>query len=296
MRVFLTGGTGYIGSAVVAALRAAGHEVASLSRSAEKDQATRALGAEPVRGDLSDLSGLAAEFERYDGLVHLAQDYGLGPAADRRAIDALLGAARRAGGRRSVIYTSGVWVLGNVSTPADESGSTSHPFAAVAWRPQHERDVLAAGSRDLAVAVIRPGIVWGEKRGLLAPMLQAAEKEGAATYPGTGEGRWSPVHRADLADLYRRVLESHASGVFHGVDGTSPRLVQIARSLSEAAGKKGAVRSVPLEEVRKAFGPAADALAGDQVVVSKRGAEVGWVPRRPRFPEAAAAAWAEWRA
>ncbi len=296
MRVFVTGGTGYIGSAVVQALRAAGHEVASLSRSTEKDQVARSLGAEPVRGNLADFSGLSGELERYDALVHLAQDYGLGPAADRRAFEALLAAARRAGGKRSVIYTSGVWVLGNVTTPTDESGSTNHPFAAVAWRPQHERDVLAAASREVAAAVIRPGIVWGEKRGLFASMLESAAKDGAATYVGSGEGRWCPIHRADLADLYRRVLESRAGGIFHGVDGTAPRVVQVAHSLSEAAGRKGAVRSVPVEEARKAYGPAADALAGDQVVVSKRGAEVGWVPRRPRFPEAAAAAWAEWKA
>jgi len=296
MRVFLTGGTGYIGSAVAKGLRAAGHEVATLSRSGEKDEVARSLGADPVRGDLADMGALAKALEAYDALVHLAQDYRLGPSADRGAIETLLGAARRAGGKRAVIYTSGIWVLGNVAQPTDESGATTHPFAAVAWRPQHERDALAAGSHELAVSVIRPGIVWGEKRGLFAPMLQSAQAEGAAAYVGPGEGRWSPIHRVDLAELYRRVLESHASGIFHGVDGTSAPLVQIARALSEAAGKKGAVRSVPIEEVRKRFGAAADALAGDQVVVSRRGAEVGWVPRRPRFPEAAAAAWAEWKA
>jgi len=295
MRVFLTGGTGYIGSAVVQALRSAGHEVASLSRSPGRDPVLASLGAQPVRGDLADLSHLSEELARYDALVHVAQDYGLGPAADRHAIETLLGAAGH-GGRRAVVYTSGVWVLGNVATPTDESGSTSHPFAVVAWRPQHETLVLAAGTRDLATAVIRPGLVWGEKRGLFAPMLQAAERDGASTYLGSGEGRWPPVHRADLADLYRRVLESRASGVFHGVDGTSPRAVDIARSLSEVAGRKGAVRSVPAEEARKSYGAAVDALIGDQVVVSSRAAEVGWVPRRPRFPEAAATAWAEWKA
>jgi len=294
MRVFLTGGTGYIGSAVLAALRARGHEVASLSRSPEQDATVRALRGTPVRGDLASLSSLGTSLEAYDALVHLAQDYKLGPAADRNAIETLLGAARRSGAPRSVVYTSGVWVLGETRGPTDEDGSTERPFPAVAWRPQLERDALGAATPELAVAVVRPGIVWGERRGLFQPMLDSAARE-AARYVGSGDGRWPPIHREDLADLYRRIAEGRARGIYHGVDGSSPRVADLARAIAEAAGKKGATRSVPLEEARKAYGAMADAIAGVQVVVSRRSAELGWAPRKPRFPEAAALAWAEWK-
>lgn len=296
MRVFVTGGTGYVGSAVVRALVGAGHRVASLSRSPERDAAVVALGAEPVRGSLPDLPRLAGRLSEHDALVHVAMDYGLGPPADRAALEALLAAARAAGEPRSVVYTSGVWVLGETSGPTGEDGSTARPAAAVAWRPAHEKLVLDAASGSLATAVVRPGIVWGEKRGLLIGFMESARKDGAAAHVGNGQNRWPPVHREDLAALYRLVVERRARGIYHGVDGTAPRVAEIARALSEAAGAKGATRSIPIEEARKSMGPMADALAMDQVVVATRSAELGWKPRRPAFPGAARTALAEWTA
>ncbi len=293
MRVFVTGGTGYVGSAVVKALVQGGHRVASLSRSPERDTALQALGAEPVRGSLPDLPRLAERLSEHDALVHMAMDYGLGPAADRAAMEALLGAARAAKAPRLVVYTSGVWVLGETSSPAGEDASTARPAAAVAWRPAHERLVLDAASGSLATAVVRPGIVWGEKRGLFIGFMESARKDGAAAHVGPGANCWPPVHREDLAALYRLVVERRARGVYHGVDGTAPRVAEIARALSEAAGAKGATRSIPIEEARKTMGPMADALAMDQVVAAPRSAELGWKARHPAFPEAAKAAFAE---
>lgn len=294
MNVFVTGATGYVGSAVVRAFVARGHRVTGLSRSPEKDVALKALGADPLRGALPDLAGMTGKLTAYDVLVHAAMDYGLGPPADRVAVEALLGAARSARAPRVVVYTSGVWVLGETAAPAGEDASTAKPAAAVAWRPAHEKLVLDAASGSVATAVVRPGIVWGEKRGLLASFMESARKDGAAAHVGKGQNRWPPVHREDLAALYRLVVERRARGVYHGVDGTAPRLSEIARALSEAAGAKGATRSIPLEEARKTMGPMADALATDQVVVAPRSAELGWKPSRPTFPEAARMAFEEW--
>jgi nucleoside-diphosphate-sugar epimerase len=294
VRVFVTGGTGYVGSAVVRALVQGGHRVASLSRSPDRDTVVEALGAEPVRGSLPDLPRLAGRLAEHDALVHVAMDYGLGPPADRAAVEALLGAARAAKAPRLVVYTSGVWVLGETSSPAGEDASTARPAAAVAWRPAHEKLVLDAASGSLATAVVRPGIVWGEKRGLFIGFMESARKGGAAAHVGPGTNRWPPVHREDLAALYRLLVERRARGVYHGVDGTAPRVAEMARALSEAAGAKGATRSVPLEEARKTMGPMADALATDQVVLAPRSAELGWKPSRPSFPEAAKVAFQEW--
>jgi nucleoside-diphosphate-sugar epimerase len=292
MRVFVTGATGYIGSAIVAALVRAGHRVAGLSRSPEKDDLLRRLGAEPVRGALGEISALAPLLDAQDALVHAAIDYGLGPPADREAIDAFLDAARR-GGPRAVVYTSGVWVLG--ATPpgarADEGTRIDHPAEAVAWRPAHERLVFDADVQGVTAAVVRPGMVYGGKGGIVGPALF-----GDGGIVGDGENRWSFVHRDDLAELYRLVLEAGATGPFHGVDGAPTRLADAARAASAAAGRGGAFRAIPLAEARRTMGPMADALVMDQAVATTRGPEVGWRPARASFVERAAEACREWSA
>ncbi len=295
MRVFITGATGYVGSAVVQAFVSHGHQVTSLSRSPEKDAMLKAASAEPLRGTLGDLPRLGRAVAGHDALVHCAIDYALGPSSDKAAIEALLGAGRSGGAPRIVVYTSGVWVLGEAKEPVGEDGSTANPAQAVAWRPAHERLVLDAAKGPLVTAVIRPGIVWGEKRGLFASFLQSATKEGAAAHVGPGENRWPPIHRGDLAELYRLVVEKRAGAIYHGVDGSATKVKDIARAASGAAGAKGATRSIPLEEARKTLGPMADALAMDQVVIGPRAAALGWKPARPRFPEAAQVAFQEWK-
>jgi nucleoside-diphosphate-sugar epimerase len=295
MNVFVTGGTGYVGSAVVTALVRAGHAVAVLSRSAERDAAVKALGAAPVRGALGQLRGLAGRIAGHDAAVHTAVDYGLGPPADAEAIDAMLEAARTAGRPFGIVYTSGVWVLGATPAPASEGASTNLPAQAVAWRVGHERRVLDAASDRIATAVIRPGIVFGERRGLVSPWFASAVKEGRSSFVGTGDQRWALVHRSDLAELYRLVVEKRANGIFHGVDGASPTVAEAAAAASRAAGKGGAVHAVPVEEARKTMGPMADALALDQVVVSGRGSDVGWAPRHPPFVKDAPNAFREWQ-
>lgn len=297
MRVFVTGGTGYVGSAVVRALVAAGHEVTSLARSAEKEAALAGLGARAVRGDLADAAGIGYAARDHDALVHAAMDYGLGPAADRAALEALLGAARVGSKARLLIYTSGVWVLGDTGPAgADESAPVDHPAEAVAWRPAHERLALDASDQRLVTAVVRPGLVYGGKGGLVGALFQSAVAEGASAVVGEGGNHWPLVHRDDLAQLYRLILEERASGIFHGVDSEAPTQRDVARAASAAAGKSGAVREVPLEEARKAMGPVADALAMDQVVREKASFRLGWRPGWSGFLARAADAFAEWRA
>lgn len=294
MRVFVTGASGYVGGAIVSALVRAGHRVSGLSRSPQRDAVVKGLGAEPVRGDLRDLTRIGPALAGHDAYVHAAFDYASGPVVDRAALDALLAAARAAGPQRRLVYTSGVWVLGECRRPTGEDGSTASPAAIVAWRPAHERVALEAATPDLATAVIRPGMVWGERRGIVNRFCATAAEEGAAAYVGTGENRWPPVHRDDLAALYVLVLERQARGVFHGVDGSAVQVKDIAASIAAAAGR--GTRAIPLDEARRQMGALADALAMDQVVIAPRSAELGWKPARPRFPDAGPTAFAEWKA
>jgi len=292
MNVFVTGASGYVGSAVVAALVRAGHQVTGQHHAPGSEALVLGLGARAVRAELGRFSELVPLLSQQDAVVHAAVDYQ--PPHDREAVDALLSGARRAGRPYAILYTSGVWVLGEQRAAAAEDALADHPAAAVAWRVEHERHVLEAGGGKITSAVVRPGMVFGGRGGMFASWFESALREGAAAFVGTGRQHWSHVHHEDLAELYRLVVERRASGIFHGVDGR-PELVQdSARAASEAAGK-GAVRAIPVEEARKTLGPVADALAMDQVVRSGRGREVGWAPRHLGFSAEAQGSFRDWR-
>jgi nucleoside-diphosphate-sugar epimerase len=235
----------------------------------------------------------------HDVLIHLAADYDDLVASDAAAVDTLIEAARSHMIRDAhLIYTSGCWVLGDTGgIPADEDHPTDHPAEAVAWRPAHEKRVLGIPGEgsDLTATVIRPGMVYGGVAGLVTPLLASAAEEGAAKFVGHGQNNWSMVHRDDLAGLYVRVVEKRASGVFHGVDGSPMRVLDIARAASEAAGAGGETRSVTLKDARERLGPVADALLLNQTLVTRRAEEVGWSPAHPSFVEGVGAAWREYR-
>lgn len=297
MRVFVTGATGYIGSAVVKALVKAGHQVTGLVRSDEKVIELKALGATPLRGDLKVTASYWNAAAEHDGVVHIGFEYGPeGVAADRKALGALMETARASGKPRSFVYTSGVLCLGNTGDkPADED-APANAIPLVAWRPAHEQLTLDAATDHLTTAVIRPGFVYGGAKGLIAGYFESATKEGAATYIGDGQNRMSLVHRDDLAELYRLAVEKRARGMFHGVDGAAPQIAALAKAASEAAGKGGATRSISVEQARQTMGPFAEAVCTHQVVMTKRSAALGWRPMHKRALDAMAEVFAEWRA
>jgi nucleoside-diphosphate-sugar epimerase len=294
MKVFVTGASGYVGTAIVAALVRAGHQVTGQHQAPGSEAALRKAGATPVRAALGSFAALVPQLAQQDAVIHTAADYQ--PPHDREAIDALLAGARAAGRPYFVLYTSGVWVLGERTTPVAEDAPCDHPAAAVAWRVAHEQLVLEAKQGPIATAVIRPGMVFGGRGGMFSSWMESATKEGAAAFVGTGRQRWSYVHHEDLAELYRAVLEKRAAGIFHGVDGRAEPVGDAARAIAAAAGKSGAVRAIPVEEARKMLGPMADALAMDQVVATARAREVGWAPRHRGFGEEAAQTLRDWQA
>lgn len=288
MKVFLTGATGYIGSAVLDALVRGGHQVVALVRDPEKAERVSRTGVQAVLGDLRTPASFAAHVETCDGTIHAAFEYARGGSAiDRQALDGLLPALRRrtigAAGRASrpapfFIYTSGAWVLGSTVEPAAESAAVEPP-PFVAWRPSHEQMVLDAGADGaIRTIVVRPGIVYGRARGIIADLLKEAGN-GLVRVIGDGTQHWPCVYDRDLADLYVRLVASaEANGIYHANDEADERVEDIVAAIAEHARMRPDVRHVPIDEARAKLGDYADALAMDQRLRSPRARALGWAP------------------
>lgn len=276
MRIFLTGATGYIGSAVAAALRIRGHEVAALVRPDADSKRLRDLGVFLLAGDLLSLPDLREQLRDYDTFVHTAQSAKDTAAADRAAVDTFTSLPGH------FIYTSGVWILGNTS--ASDEASPVNPLSIVAWRPPHEELVLGSGG-----AVLRPGCVYGGKQSLFASWFAAVEQGAAIKITGDGSNRWALVNLHDLADLYVRAVEQRTTKVLHGIDDSRSTLNECAAALSSS------VEHIPLDVAREKLGGLADALALDQTIDSRETREkTGWEPKRT-FLTALEEQWREWR-
>jgi nucleoside-diphosphate-sugar epimerase len=298
VKVFLTGVTGFIGSAVARALLGAGHHVTGLCRNPARARSLERSGLSVLRGDLAEPDAYRAAAGAHDVLVHTAMDYAGDTAAlDRTAVDTLLGAASSpATSARRFLYTSGCWVLGDTGdADAAEDASTAQPADLVRWRVGHERAVLDAADAGTPAVVIRPGLVYGGAGSLTAAWYRGAARDGAATVIGDGANHWSFVQVTDLARLYVALVEADAVGVFHGADNHPIEAREAVAAASRAAGAGGRVRHVPLEEARASLGAVADALTLEQRVVTARAAEVGWAPRCESYVECVDAAFAEWR-
>ena len=282
MRIFLTGATGYVGSAVLDALLRAGHSVTALVRSPDTAERLGLRGVQPIVGELSTPRSYAATAEASEGVIHTALEGSKRVAdVDRTAIDTLLGAAirRAAKGQPAVfVYTSSVWVLGSTGTGATED-TPVQPTPLAAWRPDHEKLVLDAGrGRMLRTAVVRPGIVYGGARGIIGDLLKDASN-GLVRVVGDGRNRWACVYDRDLADLYARVIAAaDASGIYHANDEADERVDDIVEAVARYARMEPDVRHMPLDEARVKMGMYAEALALNQVVRSPRAKALGWTP------------------
>lgn len=278
MQVFLTGGTGYIGAAILDALIKHGHHVTALVRDPEKAARLDARGATPLMGELASPKRYAEVAAACDAVVHAAADSGPRAAsADRQFLDAVVPALATAGAPRALVYTSGIWTIGATPGGADESAPVA-PAEISAWRTPHERLVLDAAGATLRTVVVRPGIVYGSARGIVSDMLKDA-LNGLVRVIGDGQNHWPLVYDRDLGDLYARLVATpDAAGVFHATDDEVERVADIAQALAAHVDPAADIRYVPLPEARAKMGPYADALALDQIVHSPRARALGWAP------------------
>jgi nucleoside-diphosphate-sugar epimerase len=276
MRVLVTGATGYIGSAVVEELANHGHHVLAFVREGKNIPAR--ANVESVYGDIRDAASLSAAVRKSEALIHTAASMGPDmPQVDQAAVDAILKAA--AEGKQRVVYTSGIWVLGNTGSKAADENTPLNPVPLVAWRVKHEEQVIAA-AKLFPTTVIRPAMVYGRGGGIPAMFFQTVSEKGAVTVVGNGENRWPMVHVDDLAVLYRLILEKADPGaVIHGATGETLKVKQMAEAAAKGAGVPNKVNYWPVDQARGVLGPFADALALDQGVISVVAPKLGWKPR-----------------
>ncbi|MCU1583908.1 MAG: hypothetical protein JWM49_464 [Microbacteriaceae bacterium] len=280
MKVLLTGATGFIGSSVLNALIAAGHDVTAVVRSDEAGKRVAANGATAVIHPLPDTDWLTEMLTLSDGAIHLATpDDDSGPIFDDSVIDSVI--AAYSGTNKSYVHTGGVWVYGNGADLTEESPINAPEITA--WRQEREDRLLAS---DVRASVVAPGIVHGYGKGIPNTISGGPRTaDGALILIGGGTQHWATVHVDDLAELFVAVLENAPGGeTYLGVSGHNPTVRELAEAV---VGPDGAVKADTVEATRERFGAQfADALLLDQQMTGARAkSQFGWNPSRPNLVE-----------
>ena len=252
MRVFLTGATGFIGSALIPELLQHGHTVLGLARSDAGAQSLQALGADALRGDLEDLAALRRGAEQADGVVHCGFIHDFTKfvencAIDKRAIETFGEAL--AGSSKPLVVTAGIPALpGKVTTEAD-AVPTDHPMPRVS-----EQAALALAERGVHASVVRlPQVHDRDKSGLIPFFIAVAKQKGVSAYVDEGLNRFAAAHRLSTPSLYRLALEKGAAGSrFHAVEEEGITMKAIAEAIGR--GLNVPVVSVPASEAMAHFG------------------------------------------
>ncbi|MBU6455386.1 MAG: SDR family oxidoreductase [Cyanobacteria bacterium REEB67] len=311
MRVFVTGATGFIGSAVTEELIAAGHSVTALARSEAAAKKLSARGVQPKLGSLSDMESLRDAAAAADGVIHLAFMHGpsqipfmqrmgvifgglpggiaarfmkVAAEADRRAIETF-GAALQGSGR-PLVTTFGTMGLSHVgfraAKPATEDDELD-PLSAGLARARTEENVEALASLGVRATMVRlaPSVHGDGDTGLIPQLISIARKRGRFAYVGDGQNRWPAVHRRDAAKLFRLALEKGIAGArYHGVADEGIAF----RSIAEVIGRQLniPVESVSPNDAAKNFSWFGDFVSTDNPSSSDRTRqELGWEPTEP---------------
>lgn len=281
MRVFVTGATGFIGSAIVKELLATGHEVLGLARNDASADALKAIGAPVHRGDLSDTASLVAGAKACDGVIHTAfihdfSQYMANIETDQRAVEAM--AASLEGTDKPLVIASGTLMVAREGVATETDAPVSPGGRGVS-----ETIVLGAAARGVRGAVVRlPPTVHGVgDKGFIKWMVDMARKHGSAAYVGEGTNHWPAVHRLDAAKAFCLALEKAPPGTaMHAVAEEGVPMRAIAETI--AAGLGLPARSVTPEEAMVALEFLGMFAGVDNRTSSARTREIlGWTPTGP---------------
>jgi nucleoside-diphosphate-sugar epimerase len=285
MRIFVTGATGFIGSAIVQELIGNGHQVLGLARSDTAASSLLSAGVQVHRGDLEDLESLRSGAATSDAVIHTAFNHDFSKyldncEADRRVIEAIGGVL--AGSDRHLIVTSGTAMLKPGRSGTEDDAPT--PSSAGVPRSASEEAAASVAARGVRVSVVRlpPSVHDLEKQGLVTPMIAVAREKGVSAFVGEGNNRWPAVHRLDAAHLYALVFERGGTpgARYHAVAEEGVQLKEIAEVIGRRLNVPVFAKST--EEAADHFGwlglfvsvdvPASSALTRERL---------GWRPVQP---------------
>jgi nucleoside-diphosphate-sugar epimerase len=281
MKVFVTGATGLVGSAVVQELIRAGHHVVGLARSEANVEALKKAGAQVLRGSLEDLESLRSGAANSDGVIHCAFSHDFSKFEknsedEKRAIDAI--ASTLANSNRPLVVTSGIGLIspGRLATE-DSVRSPDHPF-----HRDPEGVAFAFVQRGVRVTAVRlPPVTHDQGNGGFAKILiQTALEKGVSVYVGNGDNVWPAVHRLDAAVLFRLALEKGTTGTrYHAVDEEGIPFKEIATAIGRAFNVPTASKSA--QEAGEHFGWFANFAMLSAPASSKKTQELmGWKPKQ----------------
>jgi nucleoside-diphosphate-sugar epimerase len=287
MRVFLTGASGFIGSAIIAELKAAGHEVRGLARNEANAAKLQAAGVAVHRGDLNQPETLAAGAAACEATIHCAfihdfSQYVENIAIDRRAVEAMLAAMEGSG--KPFILTSGTLMADSGGEATEEDGpSQDGPGAARAATELVAEDYARRGVRAMIVRL--PQVHDTQRHGLVTYAIEVARQKGVSAYVGDGANRWAAAHVSDVARLYRLALEKGQAGArYHAVGESGVSMRDVAEAIGRRLGLP--VVSIAPEEAPAHFGFLGMFAGRDAPTSSRLTRErLGWTPTGPGMIE-----------
>jgi nucleoside-diphosphate-sugar epimerase len=284
MNIALTGGTGFVGSHILSELVSHGHQVTALVRNEDQAIAVSKQGAKTAVVDLYDRPAVVRVLRSMDGSVHTASPGDETSAAlDSAMVDAVIEAFSGTGKPHAQI--SGSWVYGTNTEISENSTFNSPPM--VAWKADIEARLLGADGVRVVIPVC--GVAYGDAGGGVPGVLLGSPRDdvGNLIMIGDGQQHWSTVHVADIADIFRRVLENDSARGYYVVgNGINPTVAELTEAAAVAVGAPGAVPGSD-DEARARLGDYfAEVLLLDQSTKAARArGELGWQPRHPTLSD-----------